>query len=282
MTVSGAVGATLAVGGLAVAAYLRVRRGEDHLSRSLERYAQWLDRHIGFLLLDVASTTIIRAQLGSALALVVVGTLLGSTWLWGGVAFVAFLPAMALTRRRRRRVVALERQLETWLLLLANALKVSASVGEAIASTAPLAPNPFGDEVYLVVKELRLGAPLDRALEAAANRIGSRTISGAFAAIIIARRTGGNLGATLESASAALRETARIDGVLHTKTAEGRGQVLVLAATPFVLCSAIAWLDPTWFGPMVASAAGVGLLIGCGVTWCMATIWAHRIVRVDL
>jgi tight adherence protein B len=115
-----------------------------------------------------------------------------------------------------------------------------------------------------------------------ASRINSTLISGALATIVVARQTGGDLPRTLERAAAALREAARLEGVLRTKTAEGRGQVLVLASVPFVLCIIIAFLDRSWFDPMLNHRVGQAILAACALAWTIASIWAHQIVKADL
>jgi len=203
-----------------------------------------------------------------------------------GLALVAAaifaIPPFVLWKRHEARVAQVEGQLDTWLLMLANALKATSSVGEAIASTVALVPQPFSEEVDLLVKEIRLGTPLDRAVGALARRINSSVVSGALSTIVVARRTGGDLPKTLERASAALRESARLDGVLRTKTAEGRGQVVVLASVPFVLCVIIAWLDRSWFDPMIHHPIGKVILLSCAGAWMFATAWAHHIVKADL
>jgi tight adherence protein B len=100
--------------------------------------------------------------------------------------------------------------------------------------------------------------------------------------VVVARRTGGDLATALEESAASLRETARLEALLRTKTAEGRGQVVVLAAAPFLLCGLIAWLEPTWFDATLHSSQGNVLLGGCACLWLVATLWAHRIVGVPL
>jgi tight adherence protein B len=142
--------------------------------------------------------------------------------------------------------------------------------------------RPFSEEIDLLVKEIRLGVPLDRALSELARRINSTVISGALAMIVVARQTGGDLPQTLESASAALREAARLEGVLRTKTAEGRGQVVVLASVPVILCVVIGSLDHTWFEPMLDHHQGRAVLALCLVVWALASLWAHHIVQADL
>lgn len=270
------------VGGSSVATFLTVRSGDGRLCRALSRYERRLDCDASFLLLAFDGRRIAHVQ-------IFVVCLFGSLALTTGSfafavlsLFAGLVPPFVLWKRRAARVSKLEHQLDAWLSMLANALKASSSVGEAIASTVSLAPPPFSEEVDLIVKELRLGVSLDRALNQTAKRIGSASISGALMMIVVARRTGGDLGDTLESAAAALRETARLEGVLKTKTAEGRGQVVVLSIAPFVLCLVIAWLDKSWFDPLIHQTYGRIVLAGCASAWVIAAVWAHHIVGAKI
>ena len=272
----------LLVAGCAITVYLLLSQQENLAQRQWRRYATRLERHSSFLLMSYRGSQIALAQL-------IVCTAFAGLFVLSRNPAVAMLavvtaagPPFLVWKRHVARVAQLERQLDTWLLMLANALKATSSVGEAIASTIKLVPKPFSEEVDLLVKEIRLGAPLDRAIHAVARRINSTVISGAFATIVVARQTGGDLPRTLEHASAALREATRLEGVLRTKTAEGRGQVLVLASVPFLLCIMIAWLDRSWFDPMLNQQIGQAILAACALTWTFATVWAYHIAKADL
>jgi tight adherence protein B len=276
------VSGALAIGGCAALSYFGLRGEGGPVDRWFRSYSARLDRYSSFLLMRHRGAQLARAQ---ALACVASLALLALTRspAFALLAFVAAAaPPFFLWKRHAARVAQLERQLDTWLLMLANALKATSSVGEAIASTVALVPKPFSEEIDLLVKELRLGVPLDRAIHALSHRVNSAVISGALTTIVVARQTGGDLSRTLERASAALREAARLEGVLRTKTAEGRGQVLVLASVPFVLCVTIAWLDRSWFDPMLKHHVGRAILGACVVVWGFAVLWAHHIARADL
>lgn len=272
----------LAVAGTSTLVYFVLVAEESPFRRVLGRYEERLERHTTFLLVPKSGSQIARLQL--ILCSVLVGLFLisksGALALFAVLA--AIVPPIVLSKRHLVRINQLERQLDTWLLMLANSLKATPSVAEAIASTVPLVPHPFLEEVDLLVKEMRLGAPLHRAVTAMARRINSTVISGALATIVVASQTGGNLSQTLEQSSASLRESARLDGVLRTKTAEGRGQVLVLASMPFLLCTVISWLDPSWFDPVLDHRYGRAIVAACAGLWVTASLWAYRIVRVDL
>ena len=270
------------VGGCATLAYSALSVEGGPVDRLFHRYSARLERHASFLLLPYRGARIARAQVVVCVAALALLAVTQSPIFALLSAVGAAGPPFLLRKRHAARVVQLERQLDTWLLMLANALKATSSVGEAIASTVALVPKPFSEEVDLLVKEIRLGAPLDRAVNALARRVNSTQISGALATIVVARQTGGDLPQTLERASSALREAARLEGVLRTKTAEGRGQVLVLASVPFVLCIIIAWLDDSWFDPMLNHQTGRAILAACSVVWTFATLWAHHIAKGDL
>lgn len=275
-------GGLLSVAGTVRVVHLTLSRGMTPAAGIFAGYADRLNRHTTFLMSPVRGSQIARAQLLA----VATGLLL-----WASTRQFSFLmvtliaawaPQVVLRRQHVARVHKLEAQLDTWLLMLANALKATSSVVDALASTVALAPRPFRDELDLLVKEIRLGMPLDRALQSTGRRIGSGMISGALAAIIVARQTGGDLPKTLERAAAALRESARLEAVLRAKTAEGRGQVFVLAAAPFLLCGIISWLDPNWFNPMLERTHGRVILAACALSWLVAVVWSHHIVRTDL
>jgi len=270
------------VAGCAATTYLFFSIEGNFVHRRWGRYAARLEWHSSFLLLGYRGSQIALAQLIACSALACLTAVTRSSVF----AFLTLLalaaPPFTLWKRHRARIEQLERQLDTWLLMLANALKATSSVGEAIASTVSLMPKPFSAEVDLLVKEIRLGAPLDRAINALARRIDSTVISGALATILVARQTGGDLSRTLEHASESLRESARLEGVLRSKTAEGRGQVLVLASVPFLLCIMIAWLDRSWFEPMLHEQVGQAVLGTCALLWLFATVWAHHIAKAEL
>jgi tight adherence protein B len=271
-----------ALGGCAASTYLVLSVEGSSVQRLFRNYAGRLERNSSFLMLPYSGTQIAKAQLVAVFMCILLFAVTRSPFFALLGMGVSSAPPLLLWKRHAARVARLERQLDTWLLMLANALKANSSVGEAISSTVELVPKPFSEEVDLLVKEIRLGAPLDRAVNAMARRINSTVISGALATVVVARQTGGDLSRTLERASASLREAARLEGVLRTKTAEGRGQVLVLSSVPFVLGIIIAWLDASWFDPMLNQQIGKALLAGCSLAWVVASLWAHHIVKADL
>lgn len=270
------------LGGASWLTYMVAQPRGARLGGLLTAYERRLDSDAAFVSVRVDGATMIRAQLAASACFLAFAVVLHEGTFLGLGAASAIAPPLVLRRRHRARVLRLEGQLDGWILLLANALRATPALGDAIASTSMLMPGDFGREVKVLTKELKLGVSVDRALRSLAGRIGSDVVSAAISVIVVARRTGGDLSTALEESAASLRETARLEGVLRTKTAEGRGQVVVLSLAPFVLCVLIAWLEPAWFDATLEHHFGRMLIAGCSLLWLVATIWAHRIVEAPL
>jgi tight adherence protein B len=86
----------------------------------------------------------------------------------------------------------------------------------------------------------------------------------------------------LERAAGTLREMARLEGVLRTKTAEGKAQTFVLALTPFPLVGLLHSLNPGFLAPLLVSTRGHLLLALALLCWISSLLLARRILRVDL
>jgi tight adherence protein B len=202
--------------------------------------------------------------------------------LWG-VAFALCLaaPSWWMARRTVARRLSIEAQLDTWLLMLANALRASPALADALRASAALVPAPLRDELELTLREYRLGIGLDRALEQMGQRLGSRLVATAVALIVVSRNTGGDLCHALETSAASLRELIRLDGVLRAKTAEGKAQATLIALIPFALVLIIDSVDPQFFAPLADTALGQLIVCGSAVLWLLAVWLARRIVQPE-
>jgi tight adherence protein B len=248
----------------------------------LSAYYDWLDRRLRFVRATTSARRVVVAQTVAGALALVGAVALGQWLLLPVVPIVALLPWLALEQRAARRVTLVEEQIEPWLNAVANALKASPSLGEAIASTTTLVPSPISEEVDVLVKEYELGTPLDRALDNLGARISSQTLSGTVLALKVARKSGGNLPEMLENAAAALRELARLEGVVRTKTAEGKAQAFVIGAIPIPMVGGIHLMDPHFFEPLASTFLGNMIVVGAAAMWATAILLARKILAVDV
>ena len=268
--------------GLAAGAWCWRILTAPELTPGLARYRSELDSECRALRLGASGRVILVLQLLGCSVLAAGAAMAAAVWPLGLAAVLAVGPKRWLSLRRSARLTALEAQLDSWLLALANALRASPSLGEALASTANIVPPPLRHELEDVLAQWRLGLPLDRALRSAAERARSRTFSAALLTLRIARASGGGVSACLESAAAALREMSRLDAVLRAKTAEGKAQATVIAVVPVPFVAILDWLDPRFLQPLLATSTGHALLALCAALWLAAVLLARRIVQPEL
>jgi len=247
-----------------------------------KRYEMALEAEVRFLFMQTTGAKIARNQIFGALALAAAAFGLEDPIFLILIPALALLPLYVLKRRHDERVVKIEAQLDSWLLILANALKATPSLGEAVSASAKIMRPPFSQELDLLLKEVQLGTPFDQAVINMSNRIGSRLVSGALATILVGRTTGGELPKILEDSAATLREMQRLEGVVRTKTAEGKSQAYVLGAIPFVLIGAIHLIDPHWLRPLTETTMGYGVIIVATLLWVAAIFAARKILAVDV
>lgn len=275
-------GAFLLVAGVAVALILMMRDSDSALRQSYARYVNALDKELRFLLIRRTGHEVARMQLGAIAAIPVVTFFLDEWILLLLIPPIALAPFVILRQRATERRQRVEQQLDGWLMMLSNALKASPSLGDAVGNSAKLMRPPMSEELDLALKEMTLGTPLDQAVLNMSQRVGSLPVSSALATILVGRTTGGDLPFILEESANTLREMSRLEGVVRTKTAEGKTQAYVLGAIPFVLIGAIYMVDEHWLDPLGETTLGFMIVGTAAILWLAAIFLARRILSVDV
>ncbi len=251
------------------------------LGRRLAQRRDFLERELRFVRARCTAEQVLGLQ---ALALAGAGALAFSGRLFPAVALsvgTVFSVGMWLAHERVARVTQLEAQLEGWLTLVAGALEASPSLGEALRTTERLVERPLADELAQVLAEHQLGSPLDRALDSSAQRVRGRTFSTALLTLRIGRNTGGGLPQLLRDTAGHLREMARLEGVVRTKTAEGKAQAAVISVLPAPLYLGLRTMNPEFFLPLETTSRGHLVVAVAFVLWFSAALLARRILAVD-
>ena len=198
----------------------------------------------------------------------------------GGVAFV--VPRMILKYMRKKRLIRFNDQLEDALNTMSGALKAGFSILQALEEVANGNRKPVSVEFRLLVQEVQLGVPLERALDNMQKRLDSQDLELVTLAIVTARQTGGELPAALDRLSGVIRERLRIQQKVRALTSMGRLQVIIISIMPFALLGGLLMVMPqageVFFGTMLG-------WIGLGITVILVTcgaLLASKITRIDI
>lgn len=275
-----AIGLT-AVGIAGVAVMMGVD-SDSPLRRRLAAHVAALSADLAFVRSRWRGERVATLQIVISAALLATVFVLGTLWIAPAVVPVFVAPTLLLGRARATRIGRIDEQLDTWLIALSNALKSGTSLGEAIASSAKLMRAPIREELEHALTQYHLGSPLDQALSDMAERLSSRAVTGAVVTLRIARNTGGDLSRTLEEAAASLREMARLEGVVRTKTAEGKAQAVVVSSIPAPLFAALEWMSPGFLSPLFDTMKGRLVILAAACLWIAAIALAVKITRVEV
>lgn len=270
-------------GGIGLTLYISLTDPESFLAKLYHDYAKHIDAELKLLFIQEPSGKYIANwQIGLILATVTIHFVLEEPISFIFVPLIAIGPKLWLIDAKNKRQDKIEQQLDTFLTALANALKASPSLGDALGNCATLLRSPIREELELTMKENQLGMPLDVAILNMGSRVGSRAFAGALTTVLIGRQTGGDLPKILETSAATLREMARLEGVVRTKTAEGKAQAWVLGIMPPILIGILNWIDPQWLTPLNTTFIGGIIWVVAVAFWIAAVFLARKILAVDI
>jgi tight adherence protein B len=168
----------------------------------------------------------------------------------GGVPFLYVLVKV------RRRLRAFEDQLPDVLITIAASLKAGHSFKQGLQAVVDEGQPPASSEFKRVLTETSLGRPMDEALEAMAERAGSKNFEFAITAVTIQRQVGGSLASLFDMVADTVRQRQQFARKIRSLTAMGRMSAYVLGGIPFFLAFAIGFLNPGYMSPLFHSHTG--------------------------
>lgn len=274
--------ALLLLGALLSGVFLTARDPGSLPYRYWSLYEAHLDRKLRQMFMPTRGRIILWCQVAGIAGALSLGLLLGSEAAYAAIVPIALGPAMYIEQLRRQRVRAIEAKIDGFVLSLANALKATPSIGNALSYTQPLLAPPLDAEVALALKEMRLGNTVDQALLSMAGRIRSTQLDAALSGLLIGRQVGGDLPKILEKTAETLREMARLQGVVRSKTAEGKAQLAVLAVFPAVIVLLFDTMSKGYFDPLSKSVLGWAVIAISLALWVASLLLARKVLAVDI
>lgn len=249
----------------------------------LDKYLEFLDTELKALFKPYRGAEFLRAQVLLSVGGMLLGMLLGA-WLYGVVLaiFLGYIPLVWLERQKLERRRALELQLDATLQSLANTIMVTQNLDDAFSTIAEHFDPPISQEADILVKQVRLGTPMEQALQDFAVRCGSRNVDALITALTVGRQTGGQLPKVLETTAGVMRETMRVEGMMEAKTSEGKAQMWVMSILPFLFGGALQIADPEWMQPLFKDPIGWVVLGVAGAMWLVGVFLTRRVTQMEV
>jgi tight adherence protein B len=269
------VAGTLAVlgGGEWVASRISQERGV---------YERVVGKELYRLFLDISPQEFVLIHLFVFLASIGLGVVFFGG-IFGGIfgAFFGFMaPRIWLKKKWRDRVKKINEQVEEAMVYMANAFKANPSLPEAIADVTNSMPPPISQELQVLLREYKLGTPLDQCLIRLQSRMPARNLELAISALLVGRTVGGNIPKILDDIANTIRESYRLERVIDTQTAQGKMQAWVMGAMPAVVIGVFYLLDPELITPLFESWVGYIIIAVAVVLNIIGVAFILKIVNI--
>jgi len=228
----------------------------------------------GMACLGVAVVVMGGAVIGGHLAPIIalpVGLLAG---LW--------LPYFATGFLGKRRVKKLGSLLPEAIGLMVRSIKSGLPITEAFIIIGREMPDPLGGEFRQLCDQIRIGQPLDQALDDMAKRTGVQEMKFLISTLAVQRETGGNLAETLENLDNILRRRRQMRLKVKALSSEARASAMIIGALPFIMSGVLSVADRGYLGVLFTDHLGNMFLGGAIGSMSTGILVMAKMVRFDI
>jgi tight adherence protein B len=184
--------------------------------------------------------------------------------------------------RIERRSSSFTNQLGDCLMMVANALRAGFSFLQAMEMISKEMEPPISDEFKHVMRDIGLGATVERALDDMDKRVGSPDFSLVVTAVLIQQQVGGDLAQILDTISETIQDRIRMRREVKTLTTQGRMSGWILILTPIAMALFMTSSDPNYLDPLLKNPIGQMILAATIIMEIIGAIVIKRIVDIEV
>jgi len=245
-------------------------------------YVGRLDTDLKSMFKPARGEQIAWLQICGALALAALYGFINQGALLVASGLTLILPPLLIKRALYKRRAELDNQANSFALALANALKTTASIGDALWVTVSVSTNPVKEELETMLKQVRVGSTMEEALLAMSLRAQSPALDVLVSALLIGRQTGGDLPRILEGTSTSLREIKRLEEMTEKVTYTAKQSYGISAALAIATAWALPYFMPGFLDPLRDTAKGQLVAALCLLAMLTSAFMAYQFTRSDI
>lgn len=133
-----------------------------------------------------------------------------------------------------------------------------------------------------MLREHRIGARMEDALDNLAERVKSEEMDLVVSAVLIAQDVGGNLSEILQGLSTTIRRKLEMEGKIKALTSQGMLQGYVVSALPFVMLGVLCLVEPEATLPIFESLLGWIFLAVMVTLQVVGGLMIKKIVTIEI
>ncbi len=192
------------------------------------------------------------------------------------------LPLIVITQMEKARRNKFSQQLIDGLMVLSGSLRAGLSLLQSLEVLVEEMSGPIGQEFSLVVRENRMGVPLEVSLANLKKRVPIEELDMIVTAILVARETGGDLTETFSQLIFTIRERGKLLGRLKALTVQARLQGIIMGVLPIAFAFFVYSFNPHFFDIMLNNESGRFMLILAVILELLGVFFIHKFSKVDI
>jgi len=146
---------------------------------------------------------------------------------------------------------------------IVRGLRSGLPVTESMNAVGKEMQEPVGTVFGHMGESIRLGMPVDKALQDMAAKLGLTEFNFFVTSIILQRETGGNLSEILSNLSEVLRSRTMMRLKIKAMSSEAKASAIIVGSLPFIVIGALQFISPDYLDPLMDSTKGNLIAGGC-------------------
>lgn len=197
-------------------------------------------------------------------------------------AVLAVLPLLYVLRVRRKRLWRFEEQFPDSLEFVARSMRAGHAFAVSLDMIHREFQEPLAGEFRRTFEEHNLGLPLEVALQKFAKRVPSLDVHFFVSAVLLQKRTGGNLAEILDKLAYIIRERFKLRGRIRSISAHGKMTGTALTLIPVGVAVLMFFVNPDYVTFFFADSVG-NIMLGAAVLMqVLGYLVIKRIVSIEV
>jgi tight adherence protein B len=200
----------------------------------------------------------------------------------GAGAALGLVPLWYVRRKARLRIRSFEEQFPDCLEFVSRSMRAGHAFAEAIEMAHREFSEPLAGELRRAFEEQNLGQPLDIVLRKLSQRVPSMDVQFFVSAVLLQRRTGGNLAELLDKLAQLIRERFKLRARIRTVSAQGIMSGRILSAIPIGVGGMMFAANPKYARFFIDDPTGNQLLAAAIGLQVLGYLIIRKIVTIEV
>lgn len=190
-------------------------------------------------------------------------------------------PWIYFVYRRSDRLKKIREQLPASMEMMSRAVRAGETLDQAVEGAARTSEEPLGVEWRRAARHLELGLSVPAAMKSMTKRVPLMEMRILSTALNVQRRTGGNLGQTLDRLAHVIRDRLSYQRTFQAATGSSRmATILIAIAGPAVFAYMLTF-QYDYMGQFFELPGGMTLLAVAAVLQTVGLVWVYNLLKND-